>query len=143
MSPSFISLERMISTLKRLEGGRVSVKARDTDIVHIHATPNDLVIDLQHIELMKAILHPFRQLGVLNRVGEAGRESSILHQLTVMKGVAEDLNEAKMTIRIRRRGATVLVMGERAKPRLSRWVLGHNIQADILQLTALLRALKQ
>jgi nucleotide-binding universal stress UspA family protein len=103
--------------------------------------PNDLVIDLQHIETVKQILESIRQSGDLNLVEEAGHEPSIFHQLTVMKGLAETLNEAKMTIRIRRRGATVLVVGERAKPRLSRLVLGNNIQADILQITSLLRDL--
>jgi hypothetical protein len=60
-----------------------------------------------------------------------------------MKGLAEGLNEAKMTIRIQRMGETVLVIGEQANPRLSRLVLGNNIQADILKLTSLIRDLIQ
>lgn len=143
MSPSFKPLEQVISALKRLNGGGASVKARDTGIVQVTTAPNDLIIDLQCIELVKDILDPFKELGIHNLVGEKGHEPSILDQLTVMKGVAEALNEAQMTIRIRRRGETVLVMGKRAKPRLSRLVLGNNIQADILQITALLRDLRQ
>jgi hypothetical protein len=133
----------LIPALKRWEGGGVSVKARNADIVHIHAAPNELVIDLQHIAIVNDILDPFRQWGVLNLVDEAGHEASIVHQLMVMKGFEEALTEAQLTIRIRRRGETVLVMGERANPRLSKVILGNKVQADILQLTALLRDLRQ
>lgn len=70
------------------------------------------------------------------------QRQSILDQLKVMKGLAEGLNEAKMTIRIRRMGETVLVIGERATPRLSRVVLGNNIQADIFKITSLMRDLR-
>jgi hypothetical protein len=82
-------------------------------------------------------------LGVLNIVEDEGQGQSILYQLKVMKGLAEGLNEAKMTIRIQRMGEKVLVIGEQANPRLSRLVLGNNIQADILKLTSLIRDLRQ
>jgi hypothetical protein len=126
-----------------LEGGGVSVKARNTDIIQVNAATNDLIIDLQNIEIVKTILNSFNELGVLNIVEDEGQEQSILHQLRVMKGLAEGLNEAKMTIRIQRMGETVLVIGEQANPRLSRLVLGNNIQADILKLTSLIRDLRQ
>jgi hypothetical protein len=126
-----------------LEGGGVSVKARNTDIIQINAATNDLVIDLQNIEIVRTILNSFNELGVLNIVEDEGQEQSILYQLKVMKGLAEGLNEAKMTIRIQRMGETVLVIGEQANPRLSRLVLGNNIQADILKLTSLIRDLIQ
>jgi len=125
-----------------LEGGSISVKARNRDIVHVNAAPNDLVIDFQNIEMVKEIFDAFRNSGVLNIVGEEMQRQSILDQLKVMKGLAEGLNEAKMTIRIRRMGETVLVIGERATPRLSRVVLGNNIQADIFKITSLMRDLR-
>jgi hypothetical protein len=95
-----------------LEGGGVSVKARNTDIIQINAATNDLVIDLQNIEIVRTILNSFNELGVLNIVEDEGQEQSILYQLKVMKGLAEGLNEAKMTIRIQRMGETVLVIGD-------------------------------
>jgi hypothetical protein len=125
-----------------LEGGSISVKARNRDIVHVNAAPNDLVIDFQNIEMVKEIFDAFRNSGVLNIVGEEMQRQSILDQLKVMKGLAEGLNEARMTIRIRRMGETVLVIGERATPRLSRVVLGNNIQADIFKITSLMRDLR-
>jgi hypothetical protein len=125
-----------------LEGGSFSVKARNRDIVHVKATQNDLVIDFQNIEMVKEIFDAFRNSGVLNIVGEEMQRQSILDQLKVMKGLAEGLNEAKMTIRMRRMGETVLVIGERATPRLSRVVLGNNIQVDIFKITSLMRDLR-
>lgn len=142
MSSSFSPFKRLIPALKRLEGGSISVKARNRDIVHVNAAPNDLVIDFQNIEMVKEIFDAFRNSGVLNIVGEEMQRQSILDQLKVMKGLAEGLNEAKMTIRIRRMGETVLVIGERATPRLSRVVLGNNIQADIFKITSLMRDLR-
>ena len=133
----------MIPALKRLEGGGVSVKARNTKIIQVNAATNDLIIDLHNIEIVKTILNSFKELGVLNIVEDEGQEQSILHQLRVMKGLAEGLNEAKMTIRIQRLGETILVIGEQANPRLSRLVLGNNIQADILKITSLIRDLRQ
>ena len=133
----------MIPALKWLEGGGVSVKARNTDIIQVNAATNDLIIDLHNIEIVKTILNSFKELGVLNIVEDEGQEQSILHQLRVMKGLAEGLNEAKMTIRIQRLGETILVIGEQANPRLSRLVLGNNIQADILKITSLIRDLRQ
>jgi hypothetical protein len=126
-----------------LEGGGVSVKARNTDIIQVNAATNDLIIDLHNIEIVKTILNSFKELGVLNIVEDEGQEQSILYQLKVMKGLAEGLNDAKMTIRIQRMGETVLVIGEQANPRLSRLVLGNNIQADILKITSLIRDLRQ
>jgi hypothetical protein len=129
----------MIPALKRLAGGSVSVKAKDTNIIKFNTALNNLIVDLQNIEMVKEIFDAFRDLGVLNIIGEERQGQSILNQLKVMKGLAESLNEAKVTIRIRRMGETVLVIGEQAKPRLSRLVLGNNIQADILKITSLMR----
>ena len=125
-----------------MEGGSVSVKARDTDIVQVNTAPNDLIIDFQNIEMVKEILDAFRELGVLNIVGRERQGQSILDQLKVMRGLAECLNEAKMTICLRRKGETILVIGERANPRLSRLILGNNIQANIIRIASLMRDLK-
>ncbi len=133
----------MIPALKRLTGGEVSVKARNTDIVHVYAATNDLVIDLHNIEMVKETLDAFKDLEIFN-LGEGERQGqSIMDQLKIMKGLAEGLKEAKMTIRIRRMGETILVIGDQANPRLSRIILGDNIQADILKITSLIRDLRQ
>ena len=142
MSSSVIPLERVIPGLKRLAGGSVSVKSRDTDIVKVNTAPNDLIVDLQNIEMVKEIFDAFRDLGVLNIIGEERQGQSILDLLKVMKGLAEDLNEAQMTIRLRQMGETILVIGEQANPRLSRLILGNNIQANIIKITSLIRDLR-
>jgi hypothetical protein len=132
-------MKQLITALKRLKGGKVSVKAQNTDIIHVNAAPNDLVIDLQHIEMVKDILDPLRELDVFNIAGE--ERQSIMDLLKGMKGFAEGFNEAQMTLRIQRMGEPVLVIGEQANPRLSRLILGNNIQANILKLTSLMRDL--
>jgi len=133
----------MIPALKRLTGGGISVKAKNTDIVHVNADSNDFVINLHNIEMVKEILDAFREFDVFNLGDDRRQELSIMDQLKVMKGLAEGLKEEKMTIRIRRMGETILVIGDQANPQLSRIILGNNIQADILKITSLIRDLRQ
>jgi hypothetical protein len=142
LSPSSIPLQQLIPALKRLNRGSVSVKAKTTNIIQINTAPNELIVDLQNIEIIKTLLNFFREFGVLNSVEEEKQEQSILHQLRIMKGLAESLNEANMTVRLQQMGETMLVIGERASPRLSRLILGNSIQADILKITSLMRDLR-
>ena len=66
----------------------------------------------------------------------------MVEKLKMMKGFAEDLMEERMTIGIRRMGEPVLVIGERANPRLSKLFLGSSIQANIIRIMSLMRALR-
>ena len=132
--------ERLIHALKRLKSGSLSVKSRDTDIVTVSAAANEIIIDLQNLEIVKEILEPLGKLGVLSTGGE--EEKSVVEKLKMMKGFAENLREERMTISIRRMGEPVLVIGERAKPRLSKLVLGSSIQANIIKIISLMRALR-
>ena len=131
--------ERLIHALKRVKSGSISVKSRDTDVVKVSAAANEIIIDLQNLEIVKEILEPFGRLGIFSIGGE---EKSVVEKLKTMKGFAEDLREERMTIGIRRMGEPVLVIGERAKPRLSRLVLGSSIQANIIRIMSLVRALR-
>jgi hypothetical protein len=135
--------ERLIYALKRLKSGSLSGKARDTDIVKVSAVANEIIIDLQNLEIVKEILGPFRKLGVLSTGGEEKEEDkSVVEKLKMIKGFAENLREERMTISIRRMGESVLVIGERAKPRLSKLVLGSSIQANILKIISLMGTLR-
>ena len=142
MSRLPIPSKRLVSALQRLEGGDLRIKAQDTEILHVTAAPNTLTIDVQNTDVMKKTLEPFRDLGVLPLGDDEGDEGSILDLLRAAKGVADDLKDAGMTIRVQRRGATLLVLGDGAKPRLSRLVLGNNIQANLLHILSLVRALR-
>ena len=131
--------ERLIHALKRVKSGSISVKSRDTDVVKVSAAANEIIIDLQNLEIVKEILEPFGRLGIFSIGGE---EKSVVEKLKTMKGFAGDLREERMTIGIRRMGEPVLVIGERANPRLSRLVLGSSIQANIIRIMSLVRALR-
>jgi len=65
-----------------------------------------------------------------------------MEKLKMIKGFAENLREEGMTISIRRRGEPILVIGERAKPGLSRLVLGSSIQTNIVKMISMMRALR-
>ena len=143
MSVVTVRPERLIRALKRLKSGSLSVKSRDTDIVKISVATNEISIDLQNIEIMKDLLEPFRKLGVLSPgVEEKEENKSVMEKLKMIKGFAENLREERMTISIRRMSEPVLVIGERANPRLSKLVLGSNIQADIIKILSLMRAMR-
>ena len=135
--------ERLIYALKRLKSGSLSVKVRDTDLVEVSAAANEIIIDLQNIEIVKEILGPLRKLGVLSTGGGKKEEDkSVVEKLKMIKGFAENLREERMTISIRRMGEPVLVIGERANPRLSKLVLGSSVQANIIKIISLMRALR-
>ena len=132
--------ERLIHALKWLKSGSLSVKSRETDIVNISATTNEISINLENIEIVKDLLEPFSKLGVLSPGEEDNK--SVMEKLKMIKGFAETLREERMTISIRRMREPVLVIGERANPRLSKLVLGSNIQANIIKIISLMRALR-
>jgi len=132
--------ERLIPALKRLTSGSLSLKARDTAIVTVSAAANEIIMDLQNLEVVKELLEPFGTPGILSALG--AEEMSVVDKLTRIKGFAEALRAERMTISLRRRGEPIVVLGERANPRLSRLVLGSSIQADILQILSTMRALR-
>ena len=143
MSLLTVRPERLIRALKRLKSGSLSVKSRDTDIVNIHVATNEIIIDLQNIEIVKDLLKPFRKLGVLSSsVEEKEEDTSVMEKLKMIKGFAENLREERMTISIRRMSESVLVIGERANPGLSKLVLGSSIQANVIKILSLMRVLR-
>ena len=143
MAALIVPPEKLIHTLKRLKGGSLSVKSKDTDIVTVSTSANEIIIDLQNLEIVKDLLEPFRKLGILSpSVEEKEENKSVMEKLKMIKGFAENLREEKMTISIRRMSKPVLVIGERAKPRLSKLVLGDNIQANIINIISLMSVLR-
>ena len=136
-------MERLIHALKRFKRGSLSIKSRDTDIVKVSAATNEIIIDLENIEIVKELLEPFKKLGVLSPgVEEKEDNKSVMEKLKMIKGFAENLREERMTISIKRMGEPVLVIGERAKPRLSKLVLGSSIQANIIKIISLMGTLR-
>ena len=143
MAVSIVRPENLIHALKRLESGSLSIKSRDIDIVKVSTTANEILVDLQNLEVVKDLLDPFRTLGVLSTGGdETEDETSLLEKLKMIKDFAEKLREEQTTITIRHQGESVLVVGERASPLLSRLILGRSIQANILKILSLMKALR-
>jgi hypothetical protein len=129
----------LIGVLKIFKSGSLNVKSGSADLVKVSAAKDEITVDLQNLEVAKEILTPFRKLGVVTPGAE---EKSILEKLKMVKGFAETLKEEGMTISVRRMGEQVLVVGERAKPGLSRLVLGSSIQVDVMKIISLMRALR-
>lgn len=143
LATSIVRPERLIRALKRLEHGSFSVKAKDTDIVRVSTTANEIVVDLHNLEVLKDLLGPFRNLGFLSTSeDEREEELSVMETLKRLKGIAKKLREEQTTITIRRQGEVVLSVGERANPRLSRLILGSDIQANPLKILSLMRTLR-
>ncbi len=143
MAFSTIHPETLIRALKMLKSGGFTVKAKDTDIVKVTTIADEITVDLQNLEIVKDLLGPFRELGILN-IGEGRKEEkgSVLERLKMIKDVAEKLREEQTTITIKKQGESVLKVGERANPGLSKLLLGRSIEADLVRLLSLVRALR-
>lgn len=128
---------KIVTSLKRLRSGGLSVKSNDINILKLQVLENDITIDLRNLEVVKDFFRPFQKTRTFDK-----EEESILDQLKKIKGFAENLKNENMTIRITTNEEPVLVLGEKAKPRLSRLILGSNIQADIIKIISLIRKLR-
>ena len=129
---------RVVASLKRLRSGGLSVKSNDTDILRLEVLENDITIYLRNLEVVKEFFRPLRK----TQTSDKEEEESILDQLKKIKGFAENLKNENMTIRITTNEEPVLVLGENAKPRLSRLILGSNIQADTIKIISLVRIIR-
>ena len=129
---------QIIASLKRLRSGGLSVRSKDTDILRLQVLENDINIDLRNLEVVKDFFRPLRK----TQTSDKEEEESILDQLKKIKGFAENLKNENMTIRITTNEESVLVLGEKAKPRLSRLILGSNIQANTIKIISLIRKLR-
>ena len=140
---SMICPEKLTPVLKRFKKGTLSIKSRNMNIVKVSVAANEIIIDLKNLEIAKEILEPLRKLGILNiGIEEWEENKSVVKKLKILKKFAENLKKENMTINIRRMGEPVLVIGEKAKPRLSKLILGNSIQANITKIISLMKALR-
>lgn len=134
--------KKLIASLKRLKSGGLTVRSKNTNIVELRVTEREISIDVQSIDAVKEFIGPLKKIPFSFSSGEEEEEKSILDQLKMMKGFAEELKNEKMTISVRRAGDPILVIGDKARPRLSRLVLGSDIQADTIKILSLIRKLR-
>jgi hypothetical protein len=129
-------LQLITSSLKTLRSGGLTIKSNDLKIVELKIDENEIAIDLQNLDTVKDLVKPLRKA---TSKSEEKEKQSILDILKSVKNFSKELKNQKMTINIKETGDSILVIGEKAKPRLSRLVLGSNIQANILKIISILR----
>jgi hypothetical protein len=129
-------LQLITSSLKTLRSGGLTIKSNDFKIVELKIDENEIAIDLQNLDTVKDLVKPLRKA---TSKSEEKEKQSILDILKSVKNFSKELKNQKMTINIKETGDSILVIGEKAKPRLSRLVLGSNIQANILKIISILR----
>ena len=133
-----VSLKTLIALLKRLKSGGLTVKLKNTNIIELNIADREIAIDIQSLDTAKEFIDPLRKTQFSFSREEKQEEKLILEKLKMIKDFAENLKNEKLTISIKSIGEPVLVIGEKAKPRLSRLILGSNIQADIIKIISLI-----
>ena len=144
MTSTFLAAhsEILIQAIKIIKSGSLSVETAGKVIVKIGATTDEIVVDLENLEAVKGLLKSFRKQETVSVDDERREETSILEQMKTMKGFAEKLRDKKTTITISRFGETVLILGEKARPIISRLILGNSIEANVLEILSIVRALR-
>ena len=137
-----VPAEKLVASLKRVKRGGLTVRSKNANIMELKVADREISIDVQSIDAVKEFIGPLKRIPFSFPSGEEEEEKSILDQLKMMKGFAEELKNEKMTITVRRAGDTIIVIGDKAKPRLSRLVLGSDIQADTIKILSLIRKLR-
>jgi hypothetical protein len=132
-------LQLITSSLKALRSGGLTIKSNHLNIVELKIDENEIAIDLQNLDTVKDFVKPLTK--TISRKDEKEKQS-ILKILKSIKDFSKELKKEKMTINIKDTGESILVIGEKAKPRLSRLVLGRNIQANILKIISIIRKLR-
>jgi hypothetical protein len=133
------SLQLIKSSLKTLRSGGLTIKSNDLKIVALKIDKNEIAIDLQNLDTVKDLVKP---LGKTSFSSEKKEKQSVLEILKSVKDFSKELKKEKMTISVKEAGDSILVIGEKAKPRFSRLVLGSNIQANILKIISILRKIR-
>jgi HEAT repeat protein len=118
-----------------MRSGGLTIKTNDLKIVELKIDENEIAIDLQNLDTVKDLVKPLRKT---SSKSEEKEKQSILEILKSVKDFSKELKTQKMTINIKETGDSILVLGEKAKPRLSRLVLGSHIQANILKIISIL-----
>lgn len=132
----------LIASLKRLKSGGLTVKSKDTNIIEVKVEENEIAIDVQSMDTVKKFITPLQNTRFSFSSADEHEETSILHQLQMLKTFANELKKAKMTVSVKDAGDPILVIGDKAKPRLSKLILGSNIQASVTKILSLIRKLR-
>jgi hypothetical protein len=132
----------LLSSLKRLSSGGLTVKSNNTNIMDIKILDKEITIDIQNLDTIKEVISPLTKGSFSFSNGEDQEEKSILDKLKMIKGLAGDLAKEEITISVKDNGKSILVIGEKANPTLSRLILGSNIQTNIIRIVSLVRKLR-
>jgi hypothetical protein len=129
----------LTSTLKMFKSGGLTIKSSDANILEVNIDENEIAIDIQNLETIKDFIKPLRGKSPSS---EEKEKQSIYQMLKSIKDFSNQLKKEKMTINIKDAGDSILIIGDKAKPRISRLILGSNIQANILKIISIMRKLR-
>jgi hypothetical protein len=129
----------LTSTLKMLKSGGLTIKSSDASILEVNINEKEIAIDIQNLETIKDFVKPLRGKSTSS---EEKEKQSIYQMLKSFKNFSNELKNEKMTINIKDAGDSILIIGDKAKPRISRLILGSNIQANLLKIISLMRKLR-
>lgn len=132
----------LVTSLKRLSSGGLAVKSNDTTVIDLKIIDQEITIDILNLDTVKDIISPLTKRSFSFSNGKDQEENSILDKLRTIKGLASDLKKEEITISIKDNGKPILVIGEKAKPGISRLILGSNIETNIIRIMSLVRKLK-
>lgn len=114
----------LTSTLKMLKSGSLTIKTNDANILEVNIDENEIAIDIQNLETIKDFVTPLRKKSPSS---EEKEKQSIYELLKSIKDFSNELKKEKMTINVKDTGDSILIIGDKAKPRISRLILGSNI----------------
>ena len=129
----------LTSTLKMLKSGGLTIKTNDANILEVNIDENEIAIDIQNLETIKDFITPLIKKSPST---EEKEKQSIYELLKSIKDFSNELKKEKMTINVKDTGDSILIIGDKAKPRVSRLILGSNIQANILKIISIMRKLR-
>jgi hypothetical protein len=129
----------LTSTLKMLKGGGLTIKSKDANLLEVKIDEKEIAIDIQNLETIKDFITPLRKKSLSS---EEKEKQSIYEILKSIKDFSKELKNEKMTINIKDTGESILIIGDKAKPRISRLILGSNIQANVLKIISMIRKLR-
>ena len=112
--PQLLEIAMMLAhTLKQ---GSLSLQTNNVEHIQLTIQDNKMNYDFLQKELLKTLLE----------LEAETTEKSILEKLKMLKNLAEELKQDKLTITISHKGQTMLTLGYEAKPTISQIATGTN-----------------
>lgn len=105
-----------------LESGKITVSTNNVDSIKIRVVDKKIDIDAINKNIVKEALNATRKKG--ENKGLAKSIGAAQSNFGMLKGVAEELSDAGVTVTLSYKGDLVATLGSQAKPKLSSILTG-------------------